>query len=122
MVRKSQSTNPNVQGNPKAQLNPKETPRAKFIEPRPRYFGIWSFLGHWVLELGISPSQTRLNSRNHFFNHIPAHIRQPIVAALEAERQTFVVQAEQVHDRRLQVVDVDLFFGDVVTDLVRLTD
>ena len=35
------------------------------------------------------------------------HIGQAVVAALEAERQAFVVEAEQVHDRGLQIVDVD---------------
>ncbi len=35
------------------------------------------------------------------------HVGQPEVAALEAERQFRVIQAEQMQDGRLQVVDVD---------------
>src|SRR5262252_9469849 len=49
------------------------------------------------------------------------NVGQTEVAALEPERQFGVVDAEQVQQRRLEVVDVDRVLGDVVTEVVRLT-
>ena len=48
------------------------------------------------------------------------HVGQAVVAALELERQPRVVDAEQVQDRRVQVVDVDAVLGDVVAEVVGL--
>ena len=45
-------------------------------------------------------------SGHQFRNHAPEHIRQAVVAALEAEHQRFVVDAEQREHRRVQVVNV----------------
>ena len=39
------------------------------------------------------------------------HIGQPEVAALEAVGQLRVIEAEQVQNRRVQVVDVDRVLG-----------
>jgi len=50
--------------------------------------------------------------------HIAMHIRQPEVASLVAIRQARVLQAEQVQDRRLQVVRVDGVRADVEAELV----
>ena len=38
---------------------------------------------------------------------LPMHVGQPVVAALEAIGQLLVVQAQQVEDGGLEVVDVD---------------
>ena len=51
---------------------------------------------------------------------LPCNVGQAVVAALEAEGQAFVVEAEQVQDRGLQVVDVDLVLGDREAELVGL--
>src|SRR5262245_62611164 len=48
------------------------------------------------------------------------HIRQPEVPSLEAERQACMIDAEQVQDRRLQIVDVDRIADDVVAEVVGL--
>ena len=50
------------------------------------------------------------------------YVGQAEVAALEAVGQLLVVQAEQVQDRRLQVVDVDAVLGDVEAELVGRAD
>ena len=47
------------------------------------------------------------SSRENVLHHISKHIRQPVVAALQAEREPRVVEAEQVQNRRLQIVDVN---------------
>src|SRR5437868_313381 len=47
-------------------------------------------------------------------------VRQAVVAALEAVGQLLVVHAEQVEDRRLQVVDVDLVLAHGEAELVAL--
>ena len=47
------------------------------------------------------------------------HIGEPVVAALETVRELLVIEAEQVHDGRLQIVDVDLVFHDGKTEFVR---
>ena len=40
-------------------------------------------------------------------HHLAMHVGEAVVAALEAVGQLRVVEAEQVQDRRLQIVDVD---------------
>ena len=57
-------------------------------------------------------------SLQNLLHHVAVHVGQPEVAALEAEGQAGVVEAQQVQDRRLQVVDVDRVLDDVVADLV----
>ena len=46
------------------------------------------------------------------------HVGQPEVAALEPERQPLVVDAQQVQQRRVQVVDLDDVLHRVVAQLV----
>jgi len=48
------------------------------------------------------------------------YVGQAEVAALEFVGQAFVVDTEQVQDRRLEVVDVDGVFGRVVGEVVGL--
>ena len=43
----------------------------------------------------------------NILHHMPVHVGQPVVAALVLVRELRVVDAQQVQDRRLQVVDVD---------------
>src|SRR5688500_12366036 len=58
--------------------------------------------------------------RQHFLHDIPRHVRQAKIAALEAECQLEVIQAQEVQNRRVQVMHVDHVFHAVVADLVRL--
>ena len=64
----------------------------------------------------VRPTQTS------FLITSPADVGQPEVAALEAEGQLGVVEAEQVQDRRLQVVDVDAVLDRREAELVGLAD
>lgn len=51
-------------------------------------------------------------------HHLPMHVRQPEVAALEAVDEAGVVDAEAVEGGGLEVVDVDRVFDDVVAVVV----
>src|SRR5437016_408032 len=57
-------------------------------------------------------------SREKLTHHRPMNVGEAIVAALEAVDQFGVIKTEQVEDRRLQVVDVDLVPGDGEPKLV----
>jgi len=46
------------------------------------------------------------------FDHFAVDVGQSVVAALKAVCQTGVVESEQVHDGRLQVVDMHFVLGD----------
>ena len=56
---------------------------------------------------------SRAGSRHDLFHHIPGDVGQAEVAAGVAEGQPLVVQAEQVQERGVQVVDVDLVLDGV---------
>ena len=62
------------------------------------------------------PAKTRATAapalRENVFHDFSMDIREAEVAALETIGQLLVIEAEQVHDRRLQVVDVDFVFDD----------
>ena len=47
------------------------------------------------------------------------HVRQSVIAALEAVGELRVIEAQEVQDGRLQVVDVDFVLGDEVAEFVR---
>jgi hypothetical protein len=49
---------------------------------------------------------------------IPSHIGEPLLAALEEIGQLAVVQAEQLQDGRVQVVDVDAVLRGTQAELV----
>ena len=51
--------------------------------------------------------------------HLPRHVRQPKVPPAVPVRQPLVVDAEEMQDRRVQVVHVNLVLGGVVSVLVR---
>ena len=48
------------------------------------------------------------------------HVGQAIVAALEAERQAGVIEAQAIEQRRVEVVDVDRIASDVEAVIVGL--
>ena len=50
-------------------------------------------------------------------HNMSVNIGQAITAALEFVGETLVIDAEQVHDRGLQVMDVQAVRGDVVAEL-----
>ena len=56
--------------------------------------------------------------RQHLLHHPPVHVGQAEVAAGVAVGQLLVVEAEQVQDRGVQVVDVDLVLDRVVAVVV----
>ena len=53
-------------------------------------------------------TQCTIGSRKHLFDHMPVHVGQAAVDAVVAEREPGVVDAQQVQDRRVQVVAVGL--------------
>src|SRR5262245_2494278 len=50
------------------------------------------------------------------------HVRQPKITSLETERQAAVVEAEEVEDCGLEIVDVDAVFDRGETELVGLAE
>ena len=56
--------------------------------------------------------------RQQLLHHFAVHVGQAEVAALEAVGQPGVVEAQQVQDRGVQVVDVDAIFDGVEAELV----
>ena len=60
--------------------------------------------------------------RQQLLYHLPVHIRQPEIAALEAVAEAGVIEAEQVQDGGVQVVDVDFVLGGVEAEFVGLAD
>ena len=57
-------------------------------------------------------------SRQDLLDHLPVHVGQAEVAAGVAVRQLLVVEAQQVQDRRVQIVDVDLVLDGGEAELV----
>ena len=68
------------------------------------------------------PVEYRSELRQQLGNQISVHVGQPEVAALEPVGEPGVVEAQQVQDRGLQVVDVDRVFDDVEAQVVGLAD
>src|SRR5258708_4099836 len=56
--------------------------------------------------------------RDHRVYHLPLHIGQAEVAATVAIRQPFVVEAHEVQDGGVQVVDADALVHGAMADLV----
>ena len=52
------------------------------------------------------------------FDYPAMHIGQPIVTALKTVSEAFVVDAQEVQNRRLQIVNVHAVFGHAVTEIV----
>ena len=60
--------------------------------------------------------------RHYLRYHFAPLIGQPHAEAFVGDRKAAVVEAEQVQDRGVQVVDVDRVFDDVPADLVGLAE
>ena len=56
--------------------------------------------------------------RNQILHDMPVHIGEAVVAALEAVGQVFVIEAELVEDRCLEVVDMNALVGDAEAQFV----
>ena len=54
-------------------------------------------------------------------HHVAMHVRETEVPPLGAVGQLRVIDAEDVHDRRVQIVDVHRIADDVVAEVVGLT-
>ncbi len=63
-----------------------------------------------------------LASREQLLDHPPLDVSEPEVPALESIRQTLVVQAEEVENRGLEVVDVDAVLDGGEAELVGLAE
>jgi hypothetical protein len=53
-----------------------------------------------------------------FLHHLPIHIRQPVIPSRVAEGEAFVVEAEEVEDGGVEVVDVDLVLDRTEAEVV----
>ena len=62
--------------------------------------------------------QWRFGLGNQLVDHVPRHVGQAERAALELERQLQVVEAEQVEDGGVEVVDVGAVVGGVEAERV----
>src|SRR5262245_58575128 len=67
---------------------------------------------------GAIGAGSRMYLRQNPLHQFAVHVGQPVVAALEFEREPGVVDAQAVQEGGVQVVDVDAVFGDVVTIIV----
>lgn len=52
------------------------------------------------------------------FDDFTVDVCEPVIATLKAEGEAFVVEAEEVEDGSLEVVDVDFVFGDAEAEFV----
>ena len=60
----------------------------------------------------------RRDSRLYFADDVAMNVRQAVVAALEAEGEAAVVDAEAIEHRRVEIVHMDAAAGDVETVVV----
>src|SRR5262249_8318055 len=67
---------------------------------------------------GMAP----LFSGQHFLHQLPGLLGQPFLAAVVQERQLPVIEAQQVQNGRVQVVDVDAVLDRAEAQLVRSAD
>ena len=67
---------------------------------------------------GGKKSHAPTGLREDLLDHVPLHVGQPHVAAGVAVGQLLVVEAEQVQDGRVPVVDVDLALDGLVAVVV----
>ena len=58
--------------------------------------------------------------RDEIFNDVAMDIRQSIVPPLKSERQFFVIKPKQMHDGRLQVMNVDRVVNHVIAKRISL--
>src|SRR5690349_18262446 len=62
--------------------------------------------------------QPRATSGDEFANHLSRDIREPEITALEAVRKPQMVEAEQMQDGGVQIIDVDRIAHHVPADLI----
>src|SRR6185295_17880131 len=62
------------------------------------------------------------HSRQHLRHDFARHVGQAEVAALITVGEMFVIEAEEMKNRRVEIVDVDRLFRDAPADFVRLAD
>ena len=48
-------------------------------------------------------------------------VREPIIATLEAMRESLVINAQEVQSGRVQVMNVDRVLNNVVAEIIRLS-
>src|SRR5207249_5192398 len=60
------------------------------------------------------------NSRQHFADDFPVHIREPEVTALKTKGKVRVLEAQQMEDGRVDVVDVAAIRDRIEPEFVRL--
>src|SRR6185295_5485614 len=65
----------------------------------------------WIIEKVQSLNDFRSRSGQELADDVAFDVGEPEVAAGVTEGQLQVIQAQQVQDRRVQVVDVDLVLG-----------
>lgn len=61
-------------------------------------------------------------SGQELLDHLASHIRQPKVTPLKPERQPAVINAQQMQNRRLKVVEVNAEFHRGAAEFVRAPD
>src|SRR6266542_4336017 len=66
----------------------------------------------------IVASSLRLSLRQDFLHHAPVNIGQPKIPARVAVSELFVVKAEQMQERRVQIVDVNLVFDRLESEFI----
>ena len=59
-------------------------------------------------------------SREHSFHHVALHVGEAVVAATVAEGQARVIEAQQVQNGRVEIVDVNRVFRDAQAVFVGL--
>src|SRR5262245_44335429 len=60
------------------------------------------------------------NSTEDSLHHLPMHVRQSVGSALEGVSKLFVIEAEQVQQRGVEVVDVDFVLDCFVAKIICL--
>ena len=63
-----------------------------------------------------------VRSRNNLANQLPVNVGEAVVAPAMVKRQTFVVQAKQVQDGRLQIMDMRGAVGNVEAKFISSTE
>src|SRR5437588_399482 len=64
----------------------------------------------------------QLPSRQQLRHHLAGHVGQPKIPTLEAVRQLEVVQAEQMQQRGMEIVDVNGVLDNAPADVIGLAD
>ena len=57
-------------------------------------------------------------SDDQILDNLAMNIGQPVITALKTERQSLVMKTEQVHDRRLQVMNMDRIFHNPESEFI----